>query len=508
MLTIALAIIVGLLSFAFPENTYAAADKPARVPWVRATASGQTVIYVEWGTVRGADGYLICRDGKKTKRTSPNAKSFKQKGLYPGKRYGFTVRAFKIYKQKQWYNKKTKKWQLSKPKKSVRGKSRKVNAYIYSNPSPARYATTSTYQAPVSNFNYSWDQYQDQKGDYWGLDLSWKKPAEAVKFYIYNKDGKRIASTSGNLVYGIKVNDKATIVFHITAVSPAGKESTRKSLIVHPRVAADPNTSGSPETEGSDNSGNDSGQSTDSTGSTAESSNTVPVKPKPKHIHADVVSVTDVAMVIIGASRAYQLYKSGYRNYSYVAVSGGKFCTGLKGNCKTVQSKEYRTWDKKVPYAKSRHKAVIDSIDRSLKKSHANKTILIAPTNDIAGNPTDTQVRVRALAFAKYAKTTKRSVNETRTVQVSGKSVNKTYTYKNAVYVVSCTPTLGGVHANLHDTNIYNLELKKLAKTYGYTYVQLRDAKKNEFMNDGIHFKGGMTGYNKYMIQTFLKLKY
>ena len=130
------------------------------------------------------------------------------------------------------------------------------------------------------------------------------------------------------------------------------------------------------------------------------------------------------------------------------------------------------------------------------------------PTNDIAGNPTDTQVRVRALAFAKYAKTTKRSVKETRKVQVSGKSVNKTYTYKNAVYVVSCTPTLGGVHANLHDTNIYNLELKKLAKTYGYTYVQLRDAKKNEFMNDGNHFKGGMTGYNKYMIQTFLKLKY
>lgn len=226
------------------------------------------------------------------------------------------------------------------------------------------------------------------------------------------------------------------------------------------------------------------------------------------HKHADVVKVTNIAMVLCGASRTYQLYKSGYTNFSYVACSGGRYSTALYGNCKTVQSKEYRTDDMKVSYANSRHKAILDSIDMSLKKSHANKTIHIAPSNDIAGDPTDAEVKARALAIAKYAQSTRRTFKETKRVKVNGKYVNKTYTYRNTVYVVRCTPTRNGVYANLHDTNLYNSELKRLSKSYGYTYVSLRDAKDSEFMSDGIHFKSGKTGYNQYMMQTFLKLKY
>ena len=227
-----------------------------------------------------------------------------------------------------------------------------------------------------------------------------------------------------------------------------------------------------------------------------------------KHVHADVVKVTSVSMLICGGSRAVQLYKSGYNGYSYVGVSGGEWASNYKGYCKTIQSMDYRDRHIKVSYSRSRHKAIIDCIDRSLKKSHANKTILIASTNDIADNISDAQVKARARKLAKYARILRRSHKVKKRVKIKGKYVNKTYTYRNKVYVVRCTPTLGGVYATAHDTAVYNRELRKLARRYGYTYVHLRNAKNNEFISDGIHFKTGKVGYNKYMINTFLKLEY
>ena len=73
---------------------------------------------------------------------------------------------------------------------------------------------------------------------------------------------------------------------------------------------------------------------------------------------------------------------------------------------------------------------------------------------------------------------------------------------------MGCTLTEGGVYANTHDTVVYNNELKRLASRYHYTYVPLRNAYEGEYKDDGLHFKHGKIGYNKYMIDRALSLKY
>lgn len=114
----------GLPVLAGESGAYAASVKrPAKVKGLTAEADGDNDIRLEWHMVSGARGYIIYRNGKKLKTVSAKHSCYDDTKVKAGKTYTYKIRAYKKYKQKQYYNRKTRKWQ----KKRIRGvKTRRV----------------------------------------------------------------------------------------------------------------------------------------------------------------------------------------------------------------------------------------------------------------------------------------------------------------------------------------------------------------------------------------------
>lgn len=76
-------------------------------------------------------GFAVFRNGKTVKRLGKKKLSFKDFGLEAGQEYTYQVKTYKKTRTKQWYNKKTGKWQKNKPAKKYRSRSRIVTRYSY-----------------------------------------------------------------------------------------------------------------------------------------------------------------------------------------------------------------------------------------------------------------------------------------------------------------------------------------------------------------------------------------
>ena len=118
----------------------AAPKKPGTIYTIKAKDITSDAVTIKWGKASGkVSGYAIYRNGKYL--TSVNAKTFsyKEKKLKYSTKYTYHVRAFNRTgkKVKQYYNKKTKKWQKKAPSKEFRGKSRRVKNKVYGKKSPA-----------------------------------------------------------------------------------------------------------------------------------------------------------------------------------------------------------------------------------------------------------------------------------------------------------------------------------------------------------------------------------
>ena len=115
-------------------NAYAASKGPATVKSLTGTtiAKGNSrSVELKWKKIKGSyKGYAIYRDGKILTHVKKVAK-YTDKSVKPGKTYKYTVKAYKVVKQKQWFNKQTQKWQTKKPAKKYRGKTRKVSVKVY-----------------------------------------------------------------------------------------------------------------------------------------------------------------------------------------------------------------------------------------------------------------------------------------------------------------------------------------------------------------------------------------
>ena len=114
-----------------------ASAKPSPVNSIKLKSYGMHEITVSWGKAKkNVNGYTIYRDGKVLKHVGKSVTSYKNTGLQPDTEYTYYVRAYRNVKQKQWFNKKTGKWQTKKPAKKIRGKSRKVSVKLYGRSSP------------------------------------------------------------------------------------------------------------------------------------------------------------------------------------------------------------------------------------------------------------------------------------------------------------------------------------------------------------------------------------
>lgn len=150
MLTRAFCIIICIcvgtaFSFSVAAEDVSAASKPAKVKTLSAKAVSCSNVSLSWSKAKRASGYQVVRNGVEVCKTA--SRSYTNSGLKGSTSYSYKVRAYKTYKQKQYFNKKTGKWQTKRPKKKYRGGTRKVTKYRYGSYSPAR--TIKTPAAPT-----------------------------------------------------------------------------------------------------------------------------------------------------------------------------------------------------------------------------------------------------------------------------------------------------------------------------------------------------------------------
>ena len=118
-------------------NVHAASvKKPVKVTGLKKYAVGTNYIHFQWNKIKknkNTKGYAIYLNGKLYKRVGVKTYRYKIPKLKSNTAYKVSIRAYNTYKQKQYYNSKTKKWQTKKPaKKNWKGKkTRKVTAYAY-----------------------------------------------------------------------------------------------------------------------------------------------------------------------------------------------------------------------------------------------------------------------------------------------------------------------------------------------------------------------------------------
>ncbi len=129
VLALALIVMVGAGFGTASSFEAKAASKPKKAVLVSVSASSCREAVCKWKKVKGAKGYQVARNGAAVKNTS--SLSFRDTDLKEETSYSYKVRAYKTYSKKQWYNKKTNKWQTKKPAKKHRGKSKKVTMYKY-----------------------------------------------------------------------------------------------------------------------------------------------------------------------------------------------------------------------------------------------------------------------------------------------------------------------------------------------------------------------------------------
>ena len=124
-----------------------AVSTPPKVKTFNAKTYSTTSVRLTWKKPGKASGYAIYVNGKLYKSLSIKNTAYNVPNLQPGTAYKVYIKTYNTYKQKQYYNSKTKKWQTKKPKKAQwKGKkTRKVNARKYSKASVVRTVST---QAP------------------------------------------------------------------------------------------------------------------------------------------------------------------------------------------------------------------------------------------------------------------------------------------------------------------------------------------------------------------------
>ena len=124
-------LILTLVMTMFTMSTMPASAATQKIK-LTAKAAGQTQAVLTWNKIsKPYNGYAVFRDGKVIKHLSKTATKYTDKKLAAGSTHTYQIKSYKATKKTQWYNKKTKKWQTSKPVKKYRGASKKVTVYSY-----------------------------------------------------------------------------------------------------------------------------------------------------------------------------------------------------------------------------------------------------------------------------------------------------------------------------------------------------------------------------------------
>lgn len=153
----------GKYSFAFSQKLKAPAGVKASVTTNSAS--------LKWNPVSGADGYTIYKNGKAI--SSVTGKSYRAAGLKPGRKYTFTVCAYKTVNKVKYFGKTTEKIVYTKPgAPKIKSAKRITRRGIF--------------------------------GNYYYLKLKWKKVSGASGYLVKYASNKKLKRAVSAEVYGQK----------------------------------------------------------------------------------------------------------------------------------------------------------------------------------------------------------------------------------------------------------------------------------------------------------------
>ncbi|MBQ6623569.1 MAG: hypothetical protein IJH94_05010 [Clostridia bacterium] len=168
-----------------------AASKPAMVKEISYSRSGSTVT-IKWKKLtKNLDGYTIYRNNKAIKSVGKGKSSYVNTGLKANKTYYYHVKAYKITKQKQWFNTKTRKWQKTKPAAQYLGSSRIADVKLYGKASPkVKVKTPKTLSSKLLNpGRIEYDKYEDT------IYLTWGVAKGVSEIRVYKNGSKKPIAT-------------------------------------------------------------------------------------------------------------------------------------------------------------------------------------------------------------------------------------------------------------------------------------------------------------------------
>lgn len=187
-----------------------AASKPAKVTKLSLVRKGGTVT-LNWNKVKkNLNGYTVFRNGTAIASVGKGSNSFNDSNLELGTSYSYYVKAFRNTKQKQWFNKKTGKWQKKKPAKKYRGKSKKVKVKVYGKASPTLKCITGV------SFSANAETENGNIVVYWTA-------SPPVAKYVVIRDGKELATLEGNSYTDTSVEGGKTYAYTVRAIGSDGK---------------------------------------------------------------------------------------------------------------------------------------------------------------------------------------------------------------------------------------------------------------------------------------------
>ena len=207
--------------------------------------------------------------------------------------------------------------------------------------------------------------------------------------------------------------------------------------------------------------------------------------------------------VIVGDSRALNLWQVGFHSYSLIASGGGRYGTD---DFQTIPSRSYSIGrSTTVNYKNSRYAGIMIAIKKGLKKHHKCRVIIMSTINDCNQNKASYEsIESSAgavLSFARKCRITYRYKKR----KSNGKVIKKKCRAK--VYILKCPKAINGIYPD-DWVNKYNNCIKQKTEGNAIDFVDLRDPEESEYTPDGVHFLKKKSGYNSYIIRIIRKLKY
>lgn len=186
-----------------------AVSTPPKVKTFNASTYSTTSVRLTWKKPGKASGYAIYVNGKLYKSLSMKNTAYNVPNLRPGTPYKVYIRTYNTYKQTQYYNSKTKKWQNTKPaKKYWKGKkTRKVNARKYSAASAIR--TVRTKSSIITPGNISGLTVSEKTKN--SLTVKWNSATNCTGYIVYLNGTQKVQIGAGATSYTInQLNENTT----------------------------------------------------------------------------------------------------------------------------------------------------------------------------------------------------------------------------------------------------------------------------------------------------------